>query len=90
MDEGVHDCYNGGQFHGCVKNVIGLVEDGGRSVRRRPAMVRCHNDRCCDEGVEGRQRVFAFFQTLAFNVESVYSDTHLDQLCIISQRNNVS
>lgn len=89
-DEGLHDCYNKGQCCGCEKNVIRLVEDGGRSVWRRPVMVLCHNDRCCDEGVERRQRVFAFFLTLGFNVKSVYSDTRLDQLCIISQRNNVS
>lgn len=29
VDEGAHDCYNRGQFHGCERNVIGLVEDGG-------------------------------------------------------------
>lgn len=39
-------------------------------------MVLCHNDRCCDEGVERRQRVFAFLLTLGFNGKSVYSDIH--------------
>lgn len=86
-DEGLHDCYNRGQCRSCVKNMIRLVEDGGRSARRRPVMVLCHNDRCRDEGVERRQRVFAFF---LHTVKSVYSDTHLDQLCIISWHNNVS
>lgn len=89
-DEGLHDSYNRGQCRDSVKNVIRHTEDGGRSVWRRPVIVLFHNDRCYDEGVERRQRVFAFFLTLGFNVKSVYSDTHLDQLCVISQRNNVS
>lgn len=90
-DEGLLDCYNRGQCHGCVKNVIGLVDDGGCLARRRPERAPlCHNDRCGDEGVERRQRVFTFFLALDFNVKSVYSDTRMDQRFIISQRNNVS
>lgn len=39
-------------------------------------MVRCHNDRCCDEGVEGRQRVFCILSDTGFQCESQCTLTH--------------